>query len=171
MDSTSHIAVRLADEGVPLRAIARATDITSTALYELLVNARMKGTLLHIPRDDWPSGCPRDQRALQLSRLATENHDTLIFAIKDVFRLTPTGARLFLLLVQHEHVPHARIDLDHGLLVVNICKMRKLLRPFALTIKTLWGYGYQLSAEHRLKARELILNRLDPPALAGIHAA
>ena len=161
VDIAATIAVRLADEGVPLRAIARATLISSTALYQTLVEAKMKGVLLHIPRDDWPPGCPRDQRALQISRLAAEQHDTLIFAIKDVFHLTPTGARLFLLLVQHEHVPHARIDLEHKLLVVNICKMRRFLRPFDIVIKTLWGYGYQLPAAHRKRAMELILANVE----------
>jgi DNA-binding response OmpR family regulator len=161
MDIAEAIAVRLADEGVPLRAIARATAIPSPQLYDTLVRAKMDGSLLTLPRDDWPPGCPRDQRSLQLSRLAADQHDTLIFAIKDIFKLTPTGARIFLLLVQHEHVPHARIDLDHKLLVVNICKMRRFLRPFDIVIKTLWGYGYQLSASHRHKAMEMILANVE----------
>jgi hypothetical protein len=53
-DSPCAIAIRLADEGVPLRAIARATNIPSTQLYETLTVARMDGRLLSLPRDDWP---------------------------------------------------------------------------------------------------------------------
>ena len=71
-ESVSHIAVRLADEGVPLRAIARATDIPSARLYETLTLAKMEGRLLELPRDDWPPGYPRDRRSLQLSRLVTK---------------------------------------------------------------------------------------------------
>ena len=39
---TALIALRLADEGVPLRAIARATAISSTELYSTLVEAKMR---------------------------------------------------------------------------------------------------------------------------------
>src|SRR3954465_15888923 len=59
-------AIRLADEGVPLRAIARATKIPSEELRTALEEARDDGRLIELPRDDWPPGFPRDQRALQL---------------------------------------------------------------------------------------------------------
>jgi hypothetical protein len=154
------IAIRLADEGVPLRAIARATDISSTRLYETLVEAKLSGRLLSLPRDDWPPGCPRDQRALQLSRLAAEHHDTLLLTIKRVFALPACAARLLMLLLQYEHVPHARVDIDHKALQVHICRMRKALQLHGLRIETLWGYGYQLPAEHRRRAMELVLARV-----------
>ena len=54
----------------------------------------------------WPAGFPRDQRSLQLSRRVIEDHDGLVLAIQGLFELTPVPARLFLLLVQHEQVPH-----------------------------------------------------------------
>ncbi len=117
-DSPCTIAIRLADEGVPVRAIARATNIPSAQLYETLTVARMDGRLLSLPRDDWPPGCPRDQRALQLSRLAAENRDSLMLAIQAIFCLTLQEARLLLLLLQHEQVSHARLDIDHGVLTV-----------------------------------------------------
>lgn len=157
------IAVRLADEGVPMRAIARATSIPSTELYETLTIARMEGRLLSLPRDDWPPGCPRDQRSLQLARLVVENHDSLIIAIQELFELAPLPAKLMLLLVQHEQVPHARIDVAHKSFGVHVCKMRQRLFSHGLKIKTLWGYGYKLSAEHRSKAMEMILTRVAPP--------
>ena len=81
MDQAASIAVKLADEGVPLRAIARATAIPSATLYEVLIEARTEGRLLALPRDDWPPGCPRDQRSLQLSRLVSENPDGLMLTI------------------------------------------------------------------------------------------
>jgi hypothetical protein len=151
------IAIRLADEGVPLRAIARATEIPSTRLYETLVEAKLDGRLFSLPRDDWPPGCPRDQRALQLSRLAAEHHDTLLLTIKRVFALPTCAARLLILLLQYEHVPHARVDMDHKALMVHICRMRKALRPYGLRIETLWGYGYSLPLEHRRRAMEMVL--------------
>jgi DNA-binding response OmpR family regulator len=68
--------------------------------------------------------------------------------------------------VQHEHVPHARIDVDRKVCSVYICQMRKRLTKYGLKIKTLWGFGYQLSQEHRRKATEMILSRVALPALA-----
>jgi DNA-binding response OmpR family regulator len=156
------IAIRLADEGVPLRAIARATGVLSTKLYETLTDARMDGRLLGLPRDDWPAGCPRDQRALQLSRLAIENRDALTLAIQEIFKLPPTGARLLLRLVQHEVVPHARLDINRGSLMVHIYTLRHRLKPHGIEIKTLWGYGYQLSTADRRQAMDLILQRAMP---------
>jgi hypothetical protein len=154
------IAVRLADEGVPLMAIARATTIPLDKVYEMLIYAKMRGQLLTMPKNDWPPGCPRDQRSLQLSRLITENHDTLMHGIQDYFSLTPVPAKLLLLLVQHEQVPHARIDIEHKAFAVHVCKMRHAMRKHGIKIITLWGYGYKLNLEHRKKAMELILNHL-----------
>ena len=93
-------------------ADADASPRVHARLYETLTVARMEGRLLSLPRDDWPPGCPRDQRALQLSRMAAENHDALMLAIQHLFDLPAGPARLLLLLVQHENVPHARIDVD-----------------------------------------------------------
>ena len=157
------IAVRLADEGVPTRCIARAVAIPSHQLYEILVKARIDGRLLALPRDDWPPGCPRDQRSLQLSRQVTENHDTLMLAIQEVFDLTPLPARLMLMLVQYEQVPHARVDVEHKSFGVHVCKMRRQLFRHGIEIETLWGYGYKLSPEHRRKAMEMILAVVSPP--------
>ena len=167
MDLSTTIAVRLADEGVPVRAIARATRIPSPVLYETLTEAKHAGTLLELPRDDWPPGCPRDQRALQLSRMMAEDHETLLLATQRLFSLTRTPAALFLHLVQHHAIPsHDRKDIGQGSFNVHIWHMRQRLAPFGLTIVTLWGYGYQLSPEDRRKAMELILDRVtSAPAL------
>lgn len=154
------IAIRLADEGVPLRAIARATEIPSTRLYETLVEAKLDGRLLSLPRDDWPPGCPRDQRALRLSRLASEHHDALLLTVKRVFALPTCAARLMILLLQYEHVPHARVDIDRQELAVHICRMRKALAVHHLRIETLWGYGYSLPSEHRRRAMEMVLPKV-----------
>ena len=67
--NSSDIAVRLADQGVPLRAIARAVRMPSSDLREQLHEALSDGRLLELPCDDWPPGCPKDQRALQISRM------------------------------------------------------------------------------------------------------
>jgi hypothetical protein len=76
--------VALANEGVPLCAIARATRISSELLRERLRAAQTVGSLVELPRDDWPPGFPRDQRALQLSRLATRSQPELSVVMQRV---------------------------------------------------------------------------------------
>ena len=156
----SEVAVRLADEGVPLRAIARAVRVPSEDLRERLTEARSEGRLLELPHDDWPPGFPRDQRPLQLSRLVVEDKDALLLAIQRVFRLTPTEARILLLLVQSEALCRSRLDLDARLLAVHIWHMRRNLKPHGLEIEAVRSYGYQLSQKHRHRAMDIILQRV-----------
>ena len=156
-DSPCAIAVRLADEGVPVAAIARATHIPSTRLYETLTLARMEGRLLDLPRDDWPPGCPRDQRSLRLSRMVTQNPEAISLAMQRVFSLTSTEVILLTALIQNVNVSRERIDMPRKTVDVHICNIRRRLAPFGITIATLWGYGYQLSVDGRVRTMELIL--------------
>jgi len=155
------IAVRLADEGVPLRAIARAIKLSSEAVRERLRMAQAAGRLLDLPREDWPPGFPRDQRALQLSRLVTENRDQLLIAMQQVFGLTPTEIELLLLLVQHPTLFTDRISnvMTSRTVYVHVCAIRKRLEPYGIEIETLWGHGYQFSGEDRHKMMDIILHR------------
>jgi DNA-binding response OmpR family regulator len=151
------IAVRLADEGVPLRAIARATHIPSESVREQLREAKDNGLLLDLPKEDWPPGFPRDQRALQLSRMVVEDREAVMLALQRVFRLTSTEVTLMMTLLQHATVPKARIDMVHKTIDVHIFNIRRRLLPFEVFIDTLWGYGYQLSADSRKRIMDLIL--------------
>ena len=153
-------AVRLADEGVPLRAIARATKIPSADIREALYEAQQDGRLLEIPRDDWPPGFPRDQRALQLSRLVVENKDVLFIAIQQIFRLWSSEVPLLLALIQNPMMSKKRDGMAEKTIDVHICRMRKQLKPFDIDIKTLWGYGYQVSVAHRRKTMNIILQHV-----------
>jgi DNA-binding response OmpR family regulator len=152
-------AVRLADEGVPLRAIARATRIPSEDLRHHLHQAQSEGRLLALPHDDWPPGFPRDQRSLQLSRMAVENRAALHRAIQQLYGLTSTEARLMLILVQNDMMPKERDDMTTRTVDVHIYNMRKVLKPFNLAIRTIWGFGYHLLAKDRRRAMDLILQR------------
>jgi Transcriptional regulatory protein, C terminal len=157
---TADFAVRLADEGVPLRAIARASNIPSDDLRLHLQEAQMEGRLLSLPRDDWPPGFPRDQRALQLSRMASENRDVLFIAVQQTFRLWLSEVPLLLSLVQHAQMSKKRSDMAEKTVDVHICRMRKQLQPFEVKIKTLWGYGYQMTVDHRRRTMDIILQRV-----------
>ena len=169
---SSDIAVRLADEGVPLRAIARAVRMPSSDLREQLHEALSDGRLLELPCDDWPPGCPKDQRALQISRMVRENREALHLVAMQLFGLTPSGARVLVKLLETErtsrealHVALSRTSdpaSDIKIVDVAICGMRKRLEKFGIEIVTLRAYGFQLSTEHRRRALDLLLR--PPPA-------
>jgi hypothetical protein len=157
---TVDFAVRLADEGVPLRAIARATRIPSDDLRDALFEAKREGRLLELPRDDWPPGFPRDQRALQLSRLVIENRGALFIAVQQVFHLQMAEVPLLLTLLQHDAMCKKRDDMAVKTVDVHICAMRKKLRPFDLMIRTIWGYGYQMAIDQRRRTMDIILRHV-----------
>ena len=160
MYNVDAIVVRLADEGVPLRAIARATNTPSDQLRTKLREARDEGRLLDLPNEDWPPGFPRDQRALQLSRMVTQNPEAVTLAANHVFGLTATEVTLLMTLIQSPDVPKERISMAPRTIDVHICHIRKALAPFGIAIGTIWGYGYQLSEPHRRKVMDLILSRV-----------
>jgi DNA-binding response OmpR family regulator len=151
------VAIRLADEGVPLRVIARTLHTPSDAIREQLHLARDAGRLVDLPKEDWPPGFPRDQRALQLSRMVVEDKQAVVVALQKTFRLTATEISLMMLLLQHPTVPKSRIDLATKCIDVHIYNIRRRLRPFDIAIATLWGYGYQLSSDSRQRIMDLIL--------------
>jgi len=153
-------AVRLADEGVPLRAIARATNMSSEDLRESLTTAQSEGRLIELPRDDWPPGFPRDQRALQLSRMVVANKEVVHLAVQHTFGMTPTEVQVLMLLIQNPIVAKTRSDMSSKAVDVFIHHIRKRLLPFGIKIITLWGYGYKLSVEDRRQTMDLILKHV-----------
>jgi DNA-binding response OmpR family regulator len=156
------VAIRLADEGVPLRAIARAIRVSSEILRARLHEAQSAGRLLDLPRDDWPPGFPRDQRALQLSRMVTENRDQLLVAMQQLFNLPPAGTSLLLVLMQHPLLLKERIadTMTVRAVDVHIHHIRKRLTPYGIEIQTRWGHGYQFSPENRRRIMDLVLSRV-----------
>jgi DNA-binding response OmpR family regulator len=150
----------LADEGVPLRAIARATRIPSPDLRERLLEAQSDGRLLSLPRDDWPPGFPRDQRALQLSRLVVEHKETISLTVGRIFGLTTTEVKLLLVLLQNSSLDKDRADMSGRAVDVHVCHIRQRLQPYGVEIVTVWGFGYQLQARDRRKTMDIILRQV-----------
>lgn len=145
------IAERLADEGVPLCAIARSVRIPSQDLREHLAAARDDGRLLDLPKEDWPPGFPRDERAAELSRKLVCDRGALLVAARQLFGLTVAEAELLLMLVQLAVVRSSNVT------CVRIHHLRRRLATFGITVTTLWGCGYRLSGPDRRKAIDLIL--------------
>jgi hypothetical protein len=151
------ITVRLADEGVPLRAIARAAGIPSDELRLQLIEAQDAGRLLDLPREDWPPGFPRDQRALQLSRMVSNDPAAVTLSIQRRFHMPPAEVALLLTLVQGSSMARLRLAMPGKAVDVHVCKLRQRLRPHNIAIETVYGYGYRLSPGSRRKLMAMIL--------------
>lgn len=162
MSATPHpvdFAIRLADEGVPLRAIARAINTPSELVRDYLRTAKQEGLLVELPCEDWPSGFPRDQRALQLSRLARENKDVVDRTVREVFALTKIETRLLLALIASSMVSKERADIGGEEMKVHIHNIRRKLAVYDIEIETLRDYGYRLKMADRRRAIERILGQ------------
>jgi len=155
------LCIRLADEGVPLRAIARATNIPSNELRDCLYQAKNDGRLIDLPREDWPPGCPRDERSLQLSRLVIRDREAVNHSVSKIFGLTATETRVLLALIHWPAVARLRAGMpDNKSLDVHIHHLRSKLAAFEIKIETLWAYGYQLPATDRQVVINLILRHV-----------
>lgn len=164
------IAVRMADEGIPVRAIARACQHPSDEVREVLHDAKDRGLIAEMPRDDWP---PTARRADRLPVLAARrmSDDEVTAACMRTFRLTKLQATLLSVLLKrgevekptlHHAIEHLRSqrtsqpsnleETDQKMVDVVICHIRKKLRPFSLEIKTLWSRGYYMERDQRALA-------------------
>lgn len=128
--------------------------------------AKNDGRLFALPRDDWPPGYPRDQRALRLSRLASEDRPALYLTVRKLFNFTPSEVQMFLLLIQSAFLPRDRLNMSSNCTAVHVSRIRKRLKPYGISIVTFWGCGYQIPSDDRKKALDLVL-RAAPPLAAS----
>jgi hypothetical protein len=151
------IAIALADEGVPLRAIARVTKIPSSDLRERLAEAKDVGSILELPREDWPIGYPRDKRAIQLARRAPKR-PTFEVTVRRLFGLSPVEVRLLLVMLQRDHLNKSAVAGMAGKTVdVHIHHLRRRLEPFGIGVETVWGCGYCMAPADRRRIMDMIL--------------
>jgi DNA-binding response OmpR family regulator len=159
------IAIRLANEGVPVQAIARATGWSYADLYAQLQTAQAEGSLVDLPAVDWPAGYSREQKLLHLSHSVLNNKADLEKAIRRVFHIPPRLAQILLLLLQQPEVHRDRLaQLTYAttglsnVTSVHVSYLRSKLQKFGLTVQTVYGYGYRMPPEHQRKALNLIFN-------------
>ncbi len=169
----ARVAISLADEGIPVRAIARATRISSSEVYEILREAILTGELLEMPKDDWPVGSNRAQRFALVGTIL-ENDDALQLAVGRCFRATRLEAVILAVLIKRTEVTKKQLHLvieqsrpsenreptDPKMVDVMIHHVRRKLRPHGLELKTVWGLGYRLPVPDRDKAIEMLLNNV-----------
>ena len=178
-DLPSDVAIRLADEGVPIRAIARAVHLTADELRPHFEHAKLTGRLVDLPREDWPPGVSRAQRVPDLEPISDVDDAVLRAAIMQVFGLTAGQARMFLVLIRRREIHRSQMheiynpDLDTEIKVIDVqlCKMRKVLKGMGILIRTLWGFGYCMTTPNRRRALELLLaglGRAEIPHVVGM---
>lgn len=156
-----NVAVRLADEGVPVRAIVRALMLPYEEVREVLRGASDRGMIISIPHDDWPPGTRRDERHPDTVPLKIED-DHLLMLTSRTFGFTPTMAKIFVALLRRQQLTKNSLHLvtqrDDGvayprkgkeptqmkIVDVYICKMRKYYLPPEIPIITMWGSGYYI---------------------------
>jgi len=170
----ARIVVRLASEGIPLRAIARSTEFPSAVVREVLIDAISCGQLIDLPKDDWPPLQNRDERVPQPAGPQADDRSLIIDCTR-LFGVTRLQASLLSVLIRRKEASkdmlhqvvetcrHTRLNksdaleaTDPKIVDVVVCHLRKKLRPFNLEITTLWGNGYYMSAEMRKRALDLI---------------
>lgn len=167
------VAVRLADEGIPVRAIARATHLPSDQVYEALRDAIAQGLIVEMPRDDWPAGTSRSSRS-PISGTHLDNDERLKCACTRYFKASPLEAAMLALILKRDEVTkeqlHTVIEQGRGpgrepteikMVDVMICKLRKKLTSHDIEIKTMWGLGYFMTRQSRDRAVALLLTLQD----------
>ena|SRR5215471_1043495 len=164
------IAMRLADEGVPTRAIARALDKEHVGVKACIQRYINNGRLVFLPRDDWPPGTSREDRLPSIP-VTDITGDKLLVSLVQTFKVTKLQARILAVLLHRPLVTkdHAHNVIEEGrgprsedertqlkLVDVVICHLRKRLKPFDLNIETSWACGYFMTSSDQKKALSIL---------------
>lgn len=169
------LIVRMAVEGIPVRAAARCTKIPSDVIRGIFTEALTYGDIAQMPRDDWSPQLTRAQRIPEFAKTGVDDA-ILILNVVRLFGVTQQQACLLLVLIKRREVtrkmlhgviesrrPHPKVETEPKIVDVVICKLRKKLEPLGLKIETVWSCGYFMSAEHRKKALAMLNEFLNQP--------
>jgi hypothetical protein len=163
------MAVRLADEGIPVRAIARGLKIPSPDLYDLLNNALIDGKIVELPKDDWPAGSSRAARAIFAGTIL-ENEEIIKSLCVRLFKATKQQAAVLCtmlrrteltkdqihVILQENRPSSSRNPTTIKMVDVVVHHIRKKIKPHGLVIETVWGTGYLITPKHRAMAIKLL---------------
>jgi hypothetical protein len=145
----SEIAIRLADEGVPLRAISRACRIPSNELRDQLETAHRDGRIIDLPKEDWP---PHDAAP---RRMVAEDRARQAITLRALTGATKAEAGLLLDLLLAGSLCRARYP-SPGAVDVHAHFLRKKLAPHGIAVISVHGHGYRLEPEDRTRLMGMI---------------
>lgn len=185
LDALDDLIVRMADEGVPIGAIARISAESAENIRPILRSALTAGRLVELPREDWPAAIPRYDRRPQLYyaggsrgriKHPVSDDDTILLAMAEVFKATRLQAKVLLRLLRRGHCPkgmlHDAVEENRGhpeeptgdkIVQVMICHLRKKLTPFDISITTHHGSGYSMTIEDRQRVVQLLAGSVKCP--------
>lgn len=168
----TEIVARLADEGIPIAAIARSTDLKTEAIRVCLDIAVKQGQISELPRADWPPGQGRHERVPERPPNTTLLKDfQVVAALAQCFGITRMQGSMLLQLVKrprctkealHEAICHGRSEAEMTkpkIVDVVICRLREALKDHGIQIKTLWGMGYFMEASDRKRVAEMLRDK------------
>jgi hypothetical protein len=131
----------------------RAIKIPSSELRVQLEAARGEGRLIDLPPHDWP---PHDK---QPRRVLADERERQAVAIREVFGATRCEAELLLTMLMSGSALRSRYASPDAF-DVHIHHLRRRVAPFGITIVTVSGYGYRLSAEDRERLMNMLAQTL-----------
>lgn len=165
--------VRLADEGVPIRALVRVFRRPFSEVESLLKSARADARIIDLPAADWPADSRRANRMPTITPVRGEATEDFILTVRQTFRLAPTASRLLANLIWRGRASKADLyslsgtEAEPKIIDVYICAIRRELSLYQVQIETVWGWGYALSEPDRLS----LIQRLQSTASASEDAA
>lgn len=158
------MAIRMADEGIPIGAIIRVIRQPSDFVRPVLKEAQAKGLILTIPRDDWPPGSRRSERVPDCVPVDIET-ETLVSTLMRVFKVTPAQSMILAQLLKRSEITKSALHqcvqrdgsepTDPKIVDVLVCHLRKRL-PGDIKIETIWGRGYYMSPSSKALAMRRI---------------
>lgn len=165
-----HVVVRLANEEVPVNAIARALQYPSDEVRETIEEAILYGKVLSMPRSDWH---PLQRGNRRVTSDMTD--EEIVFNCMRTFGLTRLHACFLSVLMRRNEVSKAQLhsiiencrrqpqnrETDIKMVDVVLCHLRKRIKPHGLVIKTLHSSGYYMEPEFRKKTQDILLARLN----------
>lgn len=163
------VVIRMAHEGIPLKAIMRSLRLEQPVVESLLEKALTAGVIVEMPRDDWPPTSLRRNRVntlmqrpvsltgTTLDRAKMIDETSTLVALQEKLSLPPGLARLLIHFYNNDVLPHERVlsyldtisrkrgePISSKSVEVRVYQLRNALRPYGVTIRNYHGIGYKL---------------------------
>ena len=172
-------ATNMANEGIPVAAIARVLLISYGYVTDMLHEALLQGHIAEMPRSDWPPGVRIRERIPTIPVTRKTSNAEIEIVCRKLFKLTNLEAGFIVLLLKSEHTTKGKLHhvietqrlqrasrpenmemTDEKMVDVMICKLRKKLKLIdaAFLITTVWGGGYYIEVPVKEKIYARLAN-------------